>query len=152
MIDPRDAHDIINASLCFNELYKRTIATGKLPEVATKTQIGLLVTLAFNGPMNMTELSKRMGIAPEQTTRAIRSLRDAGLVESARNTENQRMVVARLSQKGEDAMADHERELFGNLESCLKGLDSEERRQLAALARQATGLMAKAGLGGPIKG
>ncbi len=149
MIAPNDAHAIFHASLYFNELFKKTVLATPVPEVSTKTKMDLMVTLLLNGPMNMSALSKRTGIAPEQTTRAIRDLREAGFVESERDEANRRMVVAHLSDKGESLMKEHEQQLFRSLESSLEGLSDEEIAQLADCARQTSVLFGKAGFQAP---
>lgn len=145
MIDTKDAHEIMRASIFFHELFKKALLTDFFPGVTTKTQMDLLMTLMLNGPMSMSTLSERAGIAPEQATRAIRSLREAGLVQSERSATNRRVVVARITEKGSLLMDDHERQIVGNLATILSELDDAEIAHLADLSQQACDLLGKTG-------
>jgi DNA-binding MarR family transcriptional regulator len=143
MIETTVARSIVNAALYYNEIFKRTAGSQALPDITTKLQVNLMLALYFNGPMNMTALSRRAGIAPEQATRTIRALREKGLVESERSHENQRMVVARLTEKGAELMNENEHNLFSSLEECLDGLSPEEIEQLGKISLQACALLGK---------
>lgn len=145
MIDERDIDSMIKASPYFHELFKKTILATPPAEVVTKTQMDILLTLYADGPMSMSALSSHVNIAPEQTTRAIKNLRERDLVESDRDEDNRRMVIARLSEKGTLLLDDHTRELHANLRASLEGLTDEEVAQLAETARTATRLLEKTG-------
>ena len=145
MVDKRDIGSIISASLYFYELFKKTILATPFAEAATKTQMDIMLVLYANGPMSMSALSSRASIAPEQATRAIKNLRERGLVESDRDEENRRLVIARLSERGVLALDDHMRQLHANLQASLTGLDDKGVAQLAETARTATQLMEKTG-------
>ena len=75
MISNTDAQSLIQASFFFNELFKRTVLSAPLPVSVTKTQMDILMALYSDGPMNMSTLSAKVYIAPEQATRAIHGLR-----------------------------------------------------------------------------
>lgn len=143
MIEQQDAKDIAHASLYYHELFKKTVFSNNLPNINGKTQMDLLVTLSLNGPMSMSTLSERAGIAPEQTTRAIRHLRELGYVHSDRSDENRRIVIARITEEGLRAMAQHEHQIRASLEAGLNGLNDEEIAQLAEISRQASALLRK---------
>lgn len=68
MISNTDAQFLIQASFYFNELFKRTVLSAPLPVSATKTQMDILMALYSDGPMNMSTLSAKVYIAPEQAT------------------------------------------------------------------------------------
>lgn len=145
MIAADDAHEIMHASIFFHELFKKALLTDLFPGVTTKTQMDLLMTLMLNGPMSMSALSERAGIAPEQATRAIRNLREAELVQSERSATNRRIVVASITEKGKLLMDDRERQVVGNLAAILSELDDAEIAQLAELSRRAAALLRKTG-------
>lgn len=145
MIDAKDAHDIINTSLYFGEMLKKISFTNKVDGIKTKTQLNLMLALQFNGSMNMSELSEIVNIAPEQTTRSIRSLREAGLVECTRNPENQRKVIARLTDKGRKIMDDGQKKLNERLDGYLSKLNPKDVKNLANLSRKISGIFERAG-------
>lgn len=105
--------------------------------------MGALVTLVTNGPMSMSDLSTRVGITPEQTTRTIRSLQEAGLMESECSTTNRRVVIARISQQGEQIMTDHQRQAIANLSAVPDGPIDNEVAHLAKRSRQASEILRK---------
>lgn len=96
--------------------------------------------------MNMSALSERVGIAPEQATRALKSLRERGLVDTGRSDENRRMVIAQLSKHGMLTMDEHLRAVDENLRASLEGLDANEMERLSQAARTIVELMGKTGL------
>ena len=137
---------IIHATLYFHELFKKTLVASQ-PELAfTKTQMDLMIALHMEGPMNMSALSDRVGIAPEQATRALKSLRERGLVDTGRSDENRRMVIAQLSERGMLTMDEHLRAVDENLRASLEGLNADEMEQLSQAARTIVELMGKTGL------
>lgn len=141
-----DVEVIIQASLYFHELFKKTLLASPLSREFTKTQIDLMITLHMEGRMNMSALSERAGIAPEQTTRALKGLRERNLVDTERSAENRRMVIARMTERGALMMDEHLRAVEENLRASLEGLDDGEMEQLATAARTTVELMGKTGL------
>ena len=140
------SESIIHATLYFHELFKKTLVASQ-PELAfTKTQMDLMIALHLEGPMNMSALSERVGIAPEQATRALKSLRERGLVDTGRSDENRRMVIAQLSEHGMLTMDEHLRAVDENLRASLEGLDANEIERLSQAARTIVELMGKTGL------
>lgn len=140
------SESIIHATLYFHELFKKTLVASQ-PELAfTKTQMNLMIALHLEGPMNMSALSERVGIAPEQATRALKSLRERGLVDTGRSDENRRMVIAQLSEHGMLTMDEHLRAVDENLRASLEGLDANEMERLSQAARTIVELMGKTGL------
>lgn len=143
MIERSEIDDVMKASLYFHELFKKAILTNFPTETLTKTQMDLLMVMYADGPMSMSTLSTRVGIAPEQATRAIKNLKEKGLAESNRDANNRRIVVARLTERGLLMLDDHFRDVHANLKASLKGLDPDEIAQLAGAARTATRLLEK---------
>lgn len=146
MISNTDAQFLIQASFYFNELFKRTVLSAPLPVSATKTQMDILMALYSDGPMNMSTLSAKVYIAPEQATRAIHGLRKKGLIASERNEENRRMVIVRLTDTAVLMLDDHMRDLNMTLQSNLDGLTDEEIDELIQAASTITRLSQKTGI------
>ena len=94
----------------------------------------------------MSALSEQVGIAPEQAARAMKSLREQGLAESARSEENRRMVIARISDSGTLLMDEHVRSVEENLRASLEGLSPDEMELLCRQARSIVELLRKTGL------
>lgn len=156
MISPEDAQSLIQASFYFNELFKRTVLPTALPVPVTKTQMDILMALYSEGPMNMSTLSAKVYIAPEQATRAINGLREKGLISSKRSEENRRMVIAQLTEAGALMLDDHTRELHMTLQANLEGLSDEEIKELTSAAATIAKLSQKTGfkyiMPKPVKG
>lgn len=141
-----DVEAIIQASLYFHELFKKTLLASPLSHEFTKTQIDLMITLHTEERMTMSALSERVGIAPEQATRALKGLRERNLVDTERSEENRRMVIARMTERGALMMDEHLRAVEENLSASLEGLDDGEMEGLVAAARTIVELMSKTGL------
>ena len=137
---------IIHATLYFHELFKKTLVASQPERLFTKTQMDLMIALHIEGPMNMSALSERVGIAPEQATRALKSLRERGLVDTGRSDENRRMVIAQLTEHGALTMDEHLRAVDENPRASLEGLDAEEMERLSQAAGTIVELMGKTGL------
>ena len=145
MIPKQDAQNILHASLLFNELFKKTMMAAIPTGINTKTQMDVLVTLFASGPMNMSTLSSRISIAPEQTTRTIKSLREANLVQCERSPENRRKVIARLSGEGQSLLEHHLAELHNRLEICLHDLSEDDLQALVSASATAVKVLQKTG-------
>lgn len=146
MLNDEDSKTLILASFYFNELFKRAVMVDALPVAVTKTQMDLLMSLYAKGASNMSALSERVGIAPEQTTRAMKGLREQGLVETERDEDNRRMVIATLTDKGVLMLDELMREQKTNLQVNLEGLNPEESEQLVEAAKVAISLLRKTGI------
>lgn len=146
MVTESEAQALIRASFYFHELFKKTALASTPPGQFTRTQMDLMMALDMEQPLSMSTLSKRVGIAPEQTTRAIKGLRERGLVETERSEENRRVVLAHLSEQGVLFIDEHIRFLNENLQASLEGLEPDEVRQLANAANDIVSLMRKTAL------
>ena len=143
MISEENVRHVLHATLLFNELHKKTLMAAIPSYVKTKTQMDILVVLYATGPLKMSALSARCSIALEQASRAVRSLRETGLVACDRNPENRREVIAQLTETGSTLLEDHMENLHRLLEGCLKNLSQEELDRLVSLSAQATKLLMK---------
>lgn len=145
MLNNNDSKLILDASIYFNELFKRTIVSTPFGIPVTKTQMDILVALYAEGSLTMTQLSQTISIAPEQATRAMKGLREKELIESDRSAENRRLVIARLSMKGTLLMDRHIEALRTTLNEALHGLNNEEQQCLVSAAQTITRLLPKTG-------
>lgn len=143
MIEESEAQSLIKLAAYGHELFKKVILSTPLPEDLTKTQIDIMITLYIEGPLSMSALSSRIGIAPEQATRALKNLRFYELVESERAEENRRIVIASLTEKGSRLMQEHTHLLHKKLDSTLNTLTQSEIRQLAKAGELITELLEK---------
>lgn len=146
MISNKDAQSLIQATFYFNELFKRTVLSAPFPTSITKTQMDILMALYSDGPMNMSTISAKVYIAPEQATRAIHGLREKGLISSERSEENRRMVIVHLTETAALMLDDHMRDLNMMLQSNLDGLTDEEIAELIQAASTITRLAQKTGI------
>ena len=142
----RSTEAILQASLYFHELFKKTLAANLPAFRFTKTQMDLMVTLHLQGPMNMSTLSEHAGIAPEQASRALKPLRERGLADTVRSDENRRMVIAKLTERGMAMMDEHLRSIERNLRSTLDGLEPDEVERLSEAARTSVELLSRTDL------
>lgn len=143
MISKHETQDILQASLYFHELFKKTLVTATPSAITTKTQMNIAVALFAHEPMNMSALSARVSIAPEQTTRAVKALREKGLVVCEKSPESKREVIARLSEEGERLLREQLDEYHACLNSYLSRLTQEEKDELVALSKKAVELFKK---------
>lgn len=147
MISEENLKQILHATLLYSELYKKTLLAS-IPEcIKTKTQMDLLVVLYARGAMNMSTLSSHLSIAPEQTTRAVKVLRESGLMVCQRNPSNRREVIARLTDEGKHIIRDHMAELRDRLETCLSDLDEKQMEALEKASKIAAETLSETGFG-----
>lgn len=111
----------------------------------TPTQVHALMWLGNDGPTNVGVLAQRVGITKKTITGVVDRLEHMKLVERARDSEDRRAVVARLTEQGtalhqelsrsvheglrrmlEMMEVDDQEALFGLLERMLKRLASRE--------------------------
>lgn len=69
----------------------------------TVAQAAALEALGAEGPMRLSDLGRRLGIAPSTLTRNLARLEAGGLVERAADTEDARAARVRLSASGRKA-------------------------------------------------
>ena len=146
MAPEEQSQALIQASMYYHELFRKTVLASSDILPLTRTQIDVMVTLHLDGPLSMGAISERVGIAPEQATRAVKRLRELGLAETDRSQKNRRMVIATTTERGETLMDEHLRCLNANLRASLQGLDPADMDALADAAATAVSIMRKTGL------
>lgn len=93
----------------------------------TVAQAATLQALGVDGPMRMTDLGRRLGIAPSTLTRNLRRLEERGLVERSEDPEDARAFVIGLTRAGRAGAARVERQDEEFAESVLEAIDPERR-------------------------
>lgn len=74
------------------------------PEAVTWTQYDILEILRVGGPLRPSVISKRLGIARTQLSKALRVIKDLELIEQSSDDTDRRAQKTRLSLKGEAFM------------------------------------------------
>lgn len=134
MVRKSDAEQIIKAALSFYELTRKSLFEPAATSEFTKMQTNIVSLLFVRGPMNMSSLSAHMGVAPEQTSRNVRMLREDGYVECDKDADNRRKVIARLTSKGERLAEKQLESAREHLNALFKKLTDAEVRELAKLS------------------
>lgn len=132
---------ILLAAQGWSELFTGAMASGKLDGVTAKTQIDVLVSLALNGAQNMGSLSHRLERAPEQISRTVRELREQGLVDCERSSENHRMIIAALTDEGRERVEPYVMQMHEFVRDYLAKIDSPDREWLLTVAEKTIDVM-----------
>ena len=111
--------------------------------VTTKTQINILVSLFAHEPMNVSSLSSVTGIAREQITRALKTLRENNLVKCEKRPENRREVIVSLSDYGYEVIGEQLNSAKNYLNSFLRALDQSDIDELAEISSKAISIFEK---------
>jgi len=110
----------------------------------TTSQLKVVLLLYLNGSARMSELASSQGVTLATATGIIDRLVDRDIVERENSQEDRRVVICRLSAKGQeltDKLYTSGRERARNL---LQGLDEEKLRKLdEALASLSSGSIVK---------
>ncbi|MFN2569548.1 MAG: MarR family winged helix-turn-helix transcriptional regulator [Candidatus Dormibacteria bacterium] len=107
----------------------RRTATGEL----TQTQVSALVTLQSGGPMRMSELAAREGIAVSTISRLIDSLEASGrLVNRTADPHDARACRVAISVRGAAVLEDLRRNGTRLIDQALESLGRSDREALAA--------------------
>jgi DNA-binding MarR family transcriptional regulator len=99
----------------------------------TPTQIHALMWLGNDGPTHVGVLAQRIGITKKTITGVVDRLEDMKLVERARDAEDRRAVVAKLTEHGEALFTRINRSLDQGLRRMLALLEPEDRESLFGL-------------------
>jgi DNA-binding MarR family transcriptional regulator len=97
----------------------------------TRTEAGVLSSLA-DGPRRITELAELEGLAQPTTTLLVKRLEEQGLVRRERQTRDQRVVLAWLTEEGTTALGDFRALAFAALRVHLDAMSDAQLRALTA--------------------
>ena len=95
----------------------------------TLPQIILISSIPSNG-IDMTSLSKKIGIDNSTLTRLIRILLKKGIVEKTANPKDKRSIIVSLSPKGESLQLNIEKEIDLFISALYKNIPMENREEL----------------------
>ncbi len=103
----------------------------------TPSQLSVLATLRELGPTTPSAVAAREGVRPPSITRTVASLHDDGLVLREDHPDDGRQVLIRISDRGEEVLAEQRERRDAWLNVRLRSLDARER----ALLREAAAIM-----------
>ena len=95
----------------------------------TLPQIMLISSIPIDG-IDMTSLSKKLGIDNSTLTRLIRILLENGIVKKTSNPIDKRSIIVSLSRKGESLRLKIEREMDLFISALYKNIPIENREEL----------------------
>ena len=95
----------------------------------TLPQIMLISSIPIDG-IDMTSLSKKLGIDNSTLTRIIRILLENGIVKKTSNPIDKRSIIVSLSRKGESLQLKIEKEMDLFISALYKNIPMENREEL----------------------
>jgi len=104
-------------------------------------QFDMIAELGATDGMRMGDLGAKMITSPSSVTRVAQSLEKQGLVKRQRSEESERVVLARLTEKGEQFFTEHFLNVASGIATLFDSkLDSDEQQQLGTLLSKLTSL------------
>ena len=122
----------------FDALTKEYLVPLKSGQLA-RSEMAVLAFLAESGPMAMSEVSSRVGLALSSTTGLIDRLVDRKLVERARAENDRRTVRVKLTTRGRRALEAAITDKIGLARGMLERLEPPEREAMLRLFRKVSG-------------
>ncbi len=111
----------------FNRFYIRLPVTLKLPF----TTLSVLDTLAFGGPVRLTELARREQLSQPGVTQLVTRLEHDGLVERRPDPDDGRAVLVHITEAGRQVGESRRSERGSQLQPLLAELTPEARQAIA---------------------
>lgn len=136
--DPEDA--TLAASRALLGVVARS--TAEVLEMVTLPQFRILVVIASAGPLRMSDLAKRVGIAPSTLSRAVDRLESGGWLRREHSPDSRREIFIHPSPHGEQLVAhvtDRRRREIGEILEQLKPEDRDAVGRAFALFAAAAG-------------
>lgn len=122
----------------FDALTKEYLVPQKSGQLA-RSEMAVLAFLAEGGPMTMSEVSARVGLALSSTTGLIDRLVERKLVERARSESDRRSVRVKLNARGRRALETAIADKIGLARGMLERLEPPEREVMLGLFRKVSG-------------
>jgi DNA-binding MarR family transcriptional regulator len=104
---------------------RSTRRAADLPDLS-EPQIEVL-RLLQSGPMAPTQLATALQMASSTLSNLLKSMTDAGLIERARHSDDQRRVSIAISRHARSLLTTYDRTSLSSIESFLAQLSDEER-------------------------
>jgi DNA-binding MarR family transcriptional regulator len=99
-------------------------------------QIMLLLQLRREGPMSVGEVARNLCVTQGVITRMVDLLKQKGLIERVRKTEDRRVVILSLTPQGKRKAARIRKVMVEETKDILRAVPSREREELHALLRR----------------
>ncbi len=107
---------------CITSLYelyplcrKMVMDTFDKKEGVTRTQQIILLALAVEEKLTMSQLASKINTSNEQATRAVAQLVDRGFIERMQDNSNRRVINIRLTDTAHDFIRSTQNEMLGQL-------------------------------------
>lgn len=107
------------------------------PEAVTWAQYDVLERLRIGGALRPSVLSEQLGVAPAQVSKALRVLKDLGLIEQSPDATDRRVQTTQLSPQGVSFMERAQRQRRNAAQSVAAVMTEQEQALFAALCRKA---------------
>lgn len=102
----------------------------------TGPQVTAIKLLEGFGDLSLSALSQRMSARNSTITGLVDRMEQAGLVERTRSTEDRRVVLIRLTERGRELAASIPVTSMQIFAAALQSLSAQERRQLRGILRK----------------
>jgi len=124
----------------------RALERGVRPQLAERglglSEFAVLEVLYHTGPLTLGEIRDRILVTGASTTYVVKKLEERGLVRRMAGAEDQRTVIADLTQKGHALIADVFPDHVEQLRRLMSGLSVADKHAAATLLRTLTGASA----------
>ncbi|ODC02805.1 MarR family transcriptional regulator [Terasakiispira papahanaumokuakeensis] len=107
------------------------------PEAVTWAQYDVLERLRIGGALRPSVLSQQLGVAPAQVSKALRVLKDLGLIEQSPDKTDKRVQTTQLSAQGVSFMERAQHQRRNAAQQVASVMTVEEQALFAALCRKA---------------
>ena len=98
--------------------------------------LNVLAVLDIDGPLPMRGLAETLDVSQASATGIIDRMEQRGLVERARDVEDRRVVLARMTDEGRAAIAEHDGWRVELVEQLLEPLPTDQLLAVAAGVRR----------------
>jgi MarR family 2-MHQ and catechol resistance regulon transcriptional repressor len=142
----RDRDATLQLMIALGRAY-RALERGGRPQLAERglglSEFAVLEVLYHKGPLTLGEIRDRILVTGASTTYVVKKLEERGLVRRVAGAEDQRTVIAELTQEGRALIADVFPDHVEQLRQLMSGLSVADKHAAAALLRTlATGASA----------
>ncbi|MCX8065075.1 MAG: MarR family transcriptional regulator [Candidatus Hydrogenedentes bacterium] len=101
----------------------------KIGHDLTMPQFHMLITIKEHGPMNLKELSEKLGVSSSSASLMLDKLVEMGYVLREQSEEDRREINIRLSSYAEKTLEIHEEQILRAFSDLLAGLDEGTVKQ-----------------------
>ena len=125
-----ESDGIINALKFFSIFYRIIFDNINLRKhKLSKSQIYILLSLVYRKKLTVSNIAKMTSTSKEQTSRAISALVEEGYAEKTCDTNNKRIVLISMTQKGYDLMTQGRESVNQRITEKFKLLPNEDKEK-----------------------